>query len=103
MVPIDVDLAFASIGFAQEEFTNEPERVPRSGTGRPGRLSLTAPGDTKVTLSGDMNVAETGGGLSGRVAMTSAVSNRAARMLDRLGVRAGSPDGSRRQAVRGFG
>ena len=86
MVPIDVDLAFASIGLSRRNAA-----ASAAGSLDRGRvaleLSLTAPGDTKVTLSGDMNVAETGGGLSGRVAMTSAVSNRAARMLDRLGVR----------------
>ena len=88
VVPIDLDLAFASIGLAQEELTNVTVKASLDrGQVALERLNLTAPGDTKVTLSGDMNVAGTGGGLSGRVAITSAVSNRAARMLDRLGVR----------------
>jgi hypothetical protein len=88
VVPIDLDLAFASIGLAQEELTNVTVKASLDrGQVALERLNLTAPGDTKVTLSGDMNVAGTGGGLSGRVAITSAVSNRAAGMLDRLGVR----------------
>ncbi|HEX2134573.1 MAG TPA: AsmA-like C-terminal region-containing protein [Microvirga sp.] len=86
-VPVDLDLALASVGIAQEEITNlvlraslDPARLAVE------RLSFAAPGDTRVRLSGEFGLASDGG-LSGRVAVTSAASNRAARLIERLGLR----------------
>ena len=85
-VPVELDLTLGSIGLAQEELTNAVLRASlERGRVRVRQLDFEAPGTSRVSLSGEFGVG-TQGGLDGRVALTSAASDRLGRYLDRLGL-----------------
>jgi hypothetical protein len=82
--PIDLDLALNSVGLAQDEITNVRFRgMVRRGRAEIERLEMTAPGQTQITVSGDVGLTSEGGG-SGRIGIVSGASDRFARYLDRL-------------------
>lgn len=84
-VPIELDLSINSLGFAQEELQNLVIRgALLRGQVRAERIEVTGPGQTRVALQGEAGL--TGqGGISGRVALQSAASDRFGRYLARLG------------------
>ncbi|HEY7383736.1 MAG TPA: AsmA family protein [Beijerinckiaceae bacterium] len=85
-VPIDLDLSLNSIGLAQEELSNLAARFTLDrGRAQVERIEVEAPGQTRVMLAGEVGLT-TQGGANGRVAVTSAASDRFARYLAKLGV-----------------
>lgn len=82
--PIDLDLLLNSVGLAQEEITNVRFRgVVRRGRAEIERIEMTAPGQTQITLSGDVGLTSEGGA-SGRIGIISRASDRFAHYLDRI-------------------
>lgn len=82
--PIDLDLKLDSIGLAQDDLTNATARLTLArGRARVEQLAFTAPGDTRVALSGEFGLAIQGG-LNGRLSVASNASDRFARYLNRL-------------------
>jgi uncharacterized protein involved in outer membrane biogenesis len=85
-VPIDLDLSLNSIGLAQEELSNLVARLTLDrGRAQIERIEVEAPGQTRLALAGEIGLTTRGGG-NGRVAVASAVSDRFARYLAKLGV-----------------
>jgi hypothetical protein len=82
--PVDLDLLLNSVGLAQDEISNVRFRgVVRRGRAEVERLEMTAPGQTQITLSGDVGLTSEGGA-SGRIGIVSRASDRFARYLERI-------------------
>ncbi|WP_243371720.1 AsmA family protein [Microvirga solisilvae] len=83
-VPIDLDLKIDSIGLGQEDLTNATMRLSLDhGKARVERFEFNAPGETRVAMEGQLGLT-TQGGIEGKVALASNVSDRLARYLDRI-------------------
>jgi hypothetical protein len=87
-VPIDLDLSLNSVGLAQDEITNVVLRASLArGRVEVERIEALAPGQTRITVSGEFGLTAQGGA-SGRIALASAASDRFGRYLGELGMRA---------------
>jgi hypothetical protein len=85
-VPVDLDLSLASLLVAQEELANLSLRASfDKGRVRLGALEIAAPGQTQIVLSGEAGLT-TEGGASGRIAITSANSDRLGRFVGKIGL-----------------
>jgi len=86
-IPIDLDLKIDSIGLGQEDLTNANLRLSlERGKARLNRIEFNAPGETRVALEGQLGLT-TQGGIEGKVALASNVSDRLARYLNRINIR----------------
>jgi hypothetical protein len=84
-MPVDLDLAIGSVAFAQEELANVGLKASfHRGRVEVERMEFTAPGETRIVLSGGLGWAAEGG-VRGRITVASGGSDRFARYLDRLG------------------
>jgi uncharacterized protein involved in outer membrane biogenesis len=84
-VTADLDLTLNSVALAGEELANLALKgTLAKGRAEVERLELTAPGETRIALSGTLGVA-TQGGINGRLQVSSGASDRLARYLERLG------------------
>jgi hypothetical protein len=85
-VPVDLDMSVTSVALGQEELGNVLVRASlNKGRAQVDRVEFTAPGDTRIALSGGLGLADRGV-LNGRIAVTSPGSDRFARYLQRLGL-----------------
>ncbi|MDF3062011.1 MAG: AsmA family protein [Microvirga sp.] len=85
-VPIDLDLSLGSIGLAQEELSNFVLRAGlRSGRAEIRLLELTAPGQTRIAVEGELGLTTEGGG-NGRIAVATPATDRFLRYLARLSI-----------------
>ncbi|MFL5175459.1 MAG: AsmA family protein [Microvirga sp.] len=85
-LPIDLDLSLASIGLAQEELSNFVLRAGlRKGRADIQELAFVAPGQTRITATGELGLTIEGGG-GGRVTLASDATDRLLRYLGRLDI-----------------
>ncbi|WP_112662559.1 AsmA-like C-terminal region-containing protein [Microvirga flavescens] len=86
-LPIDLDLKLDSIGLGQEDLSSAVLRASLiGGQVKLERFEFMAPGETRVTVQGETDLSGQIG-LEGRVAITSNVSDRLARYLERIDIR----------------
>jgi hypothetical protein len=86
-VPVDLALVLSSVTLAQEELADVSARATITADRLAvERFAFTAPGTTRVQLSGEAGLAALGS-FSGRASIASASSDRFGLFLDRLGLR----------------
>lgn len=85
-MPVDVALKLDGVALGGEELAGVSAHASLAGDRLAiGRLEFTAPGQTRVTASGEASLAS-GGGANGRVSLSTRSADRLATYLGRLGI-----------------